>query len=281
MIGAKLDSAEWQDIDLEEGQTINLADHFDCSKFSGSRNPQLKHCPVGGRNSAPFSAIIFQTIHSNAIAGKVSYKILTQIKELCKEKKEIIDMDDFKYLDVRYSRKSGYVLNALSTQFSNVMRQVLAVASKLDLAEYGTHKTLSTSAASTHYLALAKKDDNGSKGIMFNIPLECDETEVKKTIIKVYEALTGMSEGGRTDMQRCRCRCRHASAEFERELDHCFDFSFRHVLGLDRLQFLAEGADLRIGFLRGFRRASSASLTKIHFEVFGTKVVFVLRFTII
>ena len=63
------------------------------------------------------------------------------------------------------------------------MKQVLAVAPKLDLAEHGTHKILGTSAATTHYLTLAKKEDNGSKGIMFNIPLECEESVVKNAIV--------------------------------------------------------------------------------------------------
>ena len=35
MAGAKLNLAtEWSEHDLEQGQTINLADHFDCSSFS-------------------------------------------------------------------------------------------------------------------------------------------------------------------------------------------------------------------------------------------------------
>ena len=146
MVGAKLNLAtEWSEHDLEQGQTINLADHFDCSNFSGSRSPQLKHCPVGGRNSQSFSAVAFNVIHNSATAEKVIFEILTQIKELCKDKQEITDMEDTMYLDVRYSRKDGYLLNALSTQFSNVMKNVLSITSKLKLDKFGEHKTLSTS----------------------------------------------------------------------------------------------------------------------------------------
>jgi hypothetical protein len=218
MIGAKLDNIDWYEIDLEQGKTINLADLFDCKEFSGSRSPQLKHCPVAGRNSSPFSAIVFNVIHNNAIAAKVCVVILNQIKELCKDVQEIKDMDDSLYLDVRYSRKSGYSLNALAPQFSNVMKNVLKVTSQLDLDEYGTYRALSTSAASTHYRTLEKKSEDGSKGVMFNLPLESTESEVKEAILAVYETLTGMSDQGRLDMQLPEKISKIAADDFEVQL---------------------------------------------------------------
>jgi hypothetical protein len=200
ILGAKkCEGQDWKEWGFLPGQQIELSDLIDCSDLTNTTSPVLKNCPIRGRNSTPFLAVAFKRFHSSKQVPKVCFEIIEQVKAQCIDDKEIEEFEDEYWLDVRYSRKAGYVLHALSTKFTTIMKAVSKISSKVAMdSSYGKFMICNTTVAGTMYRALGKTDkDDTNKGVMFNIPPETTEEQIVGEIMKIYKTLSEVTEEGR------------------------------------------------------------------------------------
>jgi len=210
MIGIKPsegnDNSVYERNDLMPGQQVNLSKWFNCEPVPGSEgsiqnssNPLIKHCPVQGRNTTAAGAIVFDKVHNSAQAEDVAYELMNQFRRACHGDDKVAEADD-QWLDVRYSRSSGYTLQVLSDHFSGLMLALMKVDTKgikID-SKYGSMCKMGVSAARTHYLKMTKSGvGEETKGVMFGLPPGTTEKTVADAVLEIYATISSVSAESR------------------------------------------------------------------------------------
>ena len=222
------DDSVWQRSDLAPGQQVNLAKLFNCEavpededSIQSSPNPFIKHCPVQGCNTCPAAAIVFDRVHNSAQAEDVAFELLNQLKRACKSDDKdfgkIAEAGD-QWLDIRYSRNSGYVLHVLVEHFSALMLALTRVnVSEIKIDDkFGKFNKMSISAAKTHYLKMMKAGSGEeAKGVMFGLPSNTTEKEVGDAVLKLYDNIASMSASDLDDLDLPCDMAAVSAADFE------------------------------------------------------------------